>query len=107
MLRAKRIVPIRVTPTCVGTALTSPPHPTLGRASDEVDQGVPSIAAGRHPKRAPGRYLQSERARTSRLEGCLVRQFYTHSPTSATGTGWESTPWHATQGAAWGGATSR
>ena len=31
--------------------------------------------------------------------------FYTtgmeHSPTSATGTGWESTPWHATQQAAW------
>ena len=31
--------------------------------------------------------------------------FYTtgmeHSPTSATGTGWELTPWHATQQAAW------
>jgi hypothetical protein len=31
--------------------------------------------------------------------------FYTtgmeHSPTSATGTAWERTPWHATQGAAW------
>jgi hypothetical protein len=31
--------------------------------------------------------------------------FYTtgmeHSPTSATGTGWEGTPWHATQRAAW------
>jgi hypothetical protein len=31
--------------------------------------------------------------------------FYTtgmeHSPTSATGTGWERTPWHATQRAAW------
>jgi len=24
-----------------------------------------------------------------------------HSPTSATGTGWEQTPWHATQRAAW------
>ena len=24
-----------------------------------------------------------------------------HSPTSATGTGWECTPWHATQRAAW------
>jgi hypothetical protein len=32
--------------------------------------------------------------------------FYTtgmeHSPTRATGTGWEPTPWHATQRAAWG-----
>jgi hypothetical protein len=31
--------------------------------------------------------------------------FYTtgmeHSPTRATGTGWERTPWHATQRAAW------
>jgi hypothetical protein len=31
--------------------------------------------------------------------------FYTtgmeHSPTSVTGTGWEPTPWHATQQAAW------
>jgi hypothetical protein len=31
--------------------------------------------------------------------------FYTtgmeHSPTSATGTAWERTPWHATQQAAW------
>ena len=31
--------------------------------------------------------------------------FYTsgmeHSPTSATGTGWERTPWHATQRAVW------
>jgi hypothetical protein len=31
--------------------------------------------------------------------------FYTtemeHSPTSATGTGWEGTPWHATQRAGW------
>jgi hypothetical protein len=25
-----------------------------------------------------------------------------HSPTSASGTGWERTPWHATQWAAWG-----
>ncbi len=33
--------------------------------------------------------------------------FYTtgmeHAPTSATGTGWQRTPWHATQRAAWGG----
>jgi hypothetical protein len=36
--------------------------------------------------------------------------FYTtgmeHSPTSATGTGWERTPWHATQRAAWEAARS-
>jgi hypothetical protein len=37
--------------------------------------------------------------------------FYTtgmeHSPTSATGTGWERTAWHAVQRAAWGGARAR
>ncbi len=36
--------------------------------------------------------------------------FYTtgmeHSPTSATGTGWERTPWHAVQRAAWEGGKS-
>jgi hypothetical protein len=35
-----------------------------------------------------------------------TRTFYTagveHSPPSATGTGWERTPWHPTQRAAWG-----
>jgi len=35
----------------------------------------------------------------------FVPTFFTtgmeHSPTSATGTGWERTPWHATQRAAW------
>jgi len=38
-------------------------------------------------------------------EGGWRATFYTtgmeHSPTSATGTGWERTPWHATQRAAW------
>jgi hypothetical protein len=38
-------------------------------------------------------------------ERCWRATFYTtgmeHSPTSATGTGWERTPWHATQRVAW------
>jgi hypothetical protein len=37
--------------------------------------------------------------------------FYTtgveHAPTSATGTGWDRTPWHATQRAAWEAGKSR
>jgi hypothetical protein len=37
--------------------------------------------------------------------------FYTtgmeHSPTTATGTGWERTPWHATQRAAWEALTKK
>jgi hypothetical protein len=30
-----------------------------------------------------------------------------HSPTSATGTGWERTPWHAMQRAAWAALRKR
>ena len=41
----------------------------------------------------------------SRVTTSWRAPFYTtgmeHSPTSATGTGWERTPWHATQRAAW------
>jgi hypothetical protein len=69
---AKRIVPIRVIPTCVGMTLTS--SFSLGRASDEVDQGVPSVAAGTHPKRVLGRHLKSERARATRPDGVYVRR---------------------------------
>jgi len=40
----------------------------------ERDRGVPSVAAGTHPKRGLGRYLQSERAQATRLDGvCLWR----------------------------------
>jgi hypothetical protein len=31
----------------------------------------------------------------------LLHDWMEHSPTSAIGTGWERTPWHATQRAAW------
>jgi hypothetical protein len=70
---AKRIVPIRATPTCVGTALTSSfslvAHPM------EVDQGVPSVAAGTQPQKGTGPTLQSERARASRLDDMYVRRY--------------------------------
>jgi len=46
---------------------------------------------------------------TSYYERGWRATFYTtgmeHSPTSATGTGWERTPWHATQRAAWDALT--
>jgi hypothetical protein len=35
------------------------------------------------------------------VEAASVSTGMEHSPTSATGTGWERTPWHATQRAAW------
>jgi hypothetical protein len=35
------------------------------------------------------------------MAGDVLHDRMEHSPTSATGTGWERTPWHATQRAAW------
>jgi len=46
-LRAKRIVPIMTTITCVGTALTS--SFSVGRASDGRDQGFPSLRPDHTP----------------------------------------------------------
>jgi hypothetical protein len=34
-------------------------------------------------------------------QGAFYPTWMEHSPTSATGNGWERTPWHATQRAAW------
>jgi hypothetical protein len=60
--------------------------------------GIGRIAAGMHRQ---GFDLQL----TQYDERGWRATFYTtgmeHSPTSATGTGWERTPWHATQRAAW------
>jgi len=60
--------------------------------------GIGRIAAGMHRQ---GYDLQL----TQYDERGWRATFYTtgmeHSPTSATGTAWEPTPWHATQRAAW------
>ena len=46
--------------------------------------------------------LQLTRSRRARRAGNVLRSTpQEHSPTSATGTGWERTPWHAVQRAAW------
>jgi hypothetical protein len=45
--------------------------------------------------------LQLTRQRRTRLAGDLLHDRTEHSPTSATGTAWERTPWQATQSAAW------
>ena len=48
----------------------------------------------------------NENAYRARADRGWRATFYTtgmeHPPTSATGTGWEHAPWHATQRAAWG-----
>jgi hypothetical protein len=41
--------------------------------------------------------LQLTRQRRARLARNLYATGMEHSPTIATGTGWERTPWHATQ----------
>jgi hypothetical protein len=60
--------------------------------------GIGAVAAGMHRQ---GYDLQL----TQYDERGWRATFYTtgmeHSPTSATGTGWERTPWRATQWAAW------
>ena len=60
--------------------------------------GIGAVAAGMHRQ---GFDLQL----TQYDERGLRATFYTtgmeHSPTSATGTAWERTPWRATQRAAW------
>jgi hypothetical protein len=60
--------------------------------------GIGRIAAGMHR-------LGYDLQLTQYDEGGWRAPFYTtgmeHSPTSATGTGWERTPWHVTQRAAW------
>ena len=60
--------------------------------------GIGAVAAGMHRQ---GYDLQL----TQYDERGWRATFYTtgmeHSPTSATGTGWERTPWRATQRAAW------
>jgi hypothetical protein len=44
--------------------------------------------------------LQLTRYDEKGLRATLLHTGMEHSPTSATGTGWERTPWHATQRAA-------
>ena len=47
------------------------------------------------------RIAEATRNAPARSEIPLYTSGMEHSPTSATGTGWEPTPWHATQRAAW------
>jgi hypothetical protein len=47
-----------------------------------------------------GRLLRMFRQAAEGLAGDLLH-WMEHSPTSATGSAWERTPWHATQRAAW------
>src|SRR4030095_3706609 len=49
----------------------------------------------------PGRRSPTHPVRREGLARDLPHDGMEHSPTSATGTGWEATPWHATQRAAW------
>jgi hypothetical protein len=49
----------------------------------------------------PGLRPPVDPVRRARLAGDFLHDRMEHSPTSATGTGWERTPWHATQRAAW------
>jgi hypothetical protein len=64
----------------------------------ELLAGIGDVALGmvRH-----GDDLQLTRNDEKGLARDLLHDGMEHSATSATGTGWERTPWHATQRAAW------
>jgi hypothetical protein len=60
--------------------------------------GIGHVAAGMHRQ---GFDLQLTRYDERGWRATFYTTGMEHSPTSATGTGWERTPWHATQRAAW------
>jgi hypothetical protein len=60
--------------------------------------GIGHVAVGMARQ---GYDLQLTRYDESGWRGTFHTTGMEHSPTSATGTGWERTPWHATQRAAW------
>jgi hypothetical protein len=61
------------------------------------------LASGTSPSawRARATYLQLTRYDEKGWGATFYTTGMEHSPTGATGTGWERTPWHATQRAAW------
>ena len=60
--------------------------------------GIGHVAVGMHRQ---GFDLQLTRYEDRGWRATFYTSGMEHSPTSATGTGWEPTPWHATQRAAW------
>jgi hypothetical protein len=61
----------------------------------------PASAASQSGWRARGYDLQLTRYDEKGWRATFYTTGMEHSPTSATGTGWERTPWQATQRAAW------
>jgi hypothetical protein len=74
------------------------------------DGGIVGFGLGKHAPTHVGHIAGGMHGKTSISNAVrrprLASDFYTtgmeHSPTSATGTAWERTPWHATPRAAWG-----
>jgi hypothetical protein len=97
------MAPTRPAPPC-GCQLRQMPHASYDRALGAPQtwldswSGIGHVAVGMHRQ---GYDLQL----TQYDERGWRATFYTtemeHSPTSATGTAWERTPWRATQRAAW------
>ncbi len=64
----------------------------------DLESGIGRIAVGMARQ---GYDLQLTRYNERGWRATFYMTGMEHSPTSATGTGWERTPWHATQRAAW------
>jgi hypothetical protein len=61
-------------------------------------EGISRVAVGMHRQ---GYDLQLTQYDDRGWRATFYATGMEHSPTGATGTGWERTPWHATQRAAW------
>src|SRR4030095_16717815 len=75
-------------------------HPALWALRTWLDfwSGIGHVAVGMHRQ---GFDLQLTQYDERGWRGTFFKSGMEHSPTSATDTGWEPTPWHATQRAAW------
>jgi len=74
--------------------------PSNDRALHELDSwsGIGHVAAGMHRQ---GFDLQLTQYDDRGWRATFYTTGMEHSPTSAAGTGWERTPWHATQPPVW------
>jgi hypothetical protein len=87
-------------------------YPSDGRATSShalrfwLDSwaGIGRVAAGMHRQ---GYDLQLTQYDDRGWRATFYTTGMEHSPTRATGTEWERTPWHATQRAAWEALTTR
>jgi hypothetical protein len=71
------------------------------RVGERVQYHPTALSVSRERLHCPSMARQGYDLQLTRYDDLLPTAGMEHSPTSATGTAWERTPWHATQRAAW------